>query len=354
MTDVPLRFSWLRRLGALVAVIGTVSGVSMLVAGVVLLVSPSKDERWIVTGSILLFGGIVCMVFSILAYGILLLLLKVEGTVYRIHGEVLDLEDRVTTMAEPVKAVAENTEISDSAKTIAHRAKEREAVRNAIREEILHQDWEAAYYLIHQMERRFGYHQEAQRIRREVETSRQETIERMIVEAMHHIEDLCNKRLWPQARTEADRLVRLFPNHDEARTAGDLVDRKREDYKAELLRAYNEAFSRNESEKCVLILKELDPFLTRSEAEAIAESARGVFRAQLHNLGVQFSLAVAEQRWREALETGLKITGNFPNSRMAEEVRGKLDILQKRAGLSASTIADAIEQKPHTTAQPTA
>jgi hypothetical protein len=176
----------------------------------------------------------------------------------------------------------------------------------------------------------------------------------MIVEAMHHIEDLCNKRLWPQARTEADRLVRLFPNHDEARTAGDLVDRKREDYKAELLRAYNEAFSRNESEKCVLILKELDPFLTRSEAEAIAESARGVFRAQLHNLGVQFSLAVAEQRWREALETGLKITGNFPNSRMAEEVRGKLDILQKRAGLSASTIADAIEQKPHTTAQPTA
>lgn len=347
MSDVPLRFRWLRQLGAVIACLGVFGGIIMLIVGIVLLAAPGQEAQWILAGTGLLLGGFLLGVLSFLSYGCLLMLLKMESTTHRLHSTLLDLDERVAGMGEPLHAIMENTEISDSAKSIAHRAKEREALRSAIREEILHQDWEAAYYLIHQMERRFGYRQEAQRIRREVETSRQETIERMIVEAMKHIEDLCDRRAWAQARAEAERLTRLFPNHEQAKTAGDLVDRKRDDYKAELFRAYNEAFSRNESDRCVAILKELDPFLTRSEAEAIAESARGVFRAQLHQLGVQFSIAVNERRWRDALETGLRITSGFPNSRMAEEVRGRLDALQKKAGLSAGDIADVIEQKPH-------
>jgi len=346
VADVPLRFRWLRQLGAACAVLGTVGGVILLVVGIVLLWPPVTEERSVLTGTIVLLGGALLTVLTFLVYGILLLVLKVESTTTRLHSTLLDLDERVTALNDPLVKVSENTEISDAAKTIAHRAKEREALRNAIRDEILHQDWEAAYYLIHQMERRYGYHQEAQRIKREVESSRQETIERMIIEALHHIEDLCNKRLWTQARTEAERLVRLFPSHEQAKTATDIVERKRDEYKAALLRAYDEAFARNESDRCVVILKELDPFLMRSEAEALADSARGVFRAQLLNLGVQFSLAVAERRWRDALETGLKITTSFPNTRMAEEVRGKLDALQKRAGLAQSDIADVIEQKP--------
>ena len=351
MADVPLRFRWVRRLGAASVAVGVVTGLAMLVVGCVLLVMSRQDGRWLTAGMALLFGGIVVDIVSLIAYGLLILGLKVEATTYRLHSTLLDLDDRINTLLRPVREIAENTQISDAAKSIAHRAAEREALRKAIREEILHQDWEAAYYLIDEMERRFGYRQEAQRIRREVDTSRQETIERMIVEAIAHIEELCDQRNWAQARIESDRLLRLFPRHEKVRDVGEIVDRKRDEYKATLLRAYEEALGRNESDRCVALLKELDAYLTPSEAEALADSARGVFRTRLLNLGVQFSISVTERRWRDALEIGLQITGEFPNSRMAQEVRSRLDVLQKRAGLSPDAIAEVIQQRPSAAAK---
>jgi len=334
----------LRRLGFFAASAGVLGGLTVLCAGVVML-WPPVDAAALTAGISLLLGGILLNVISLLTGGILLLALKVESTTHRLHSTLLDLDERVAAMAQPLKEIAENSHISDAAKSIAHRAKEREALRAAIRDDILHQDWEAAYYLIDQMETRFGYRQEAQKIRSEVDHSRQETIERMIVEAVGHIESQCNQRNWNQARAEAERLLRLFPNHEKVKDVMDLVDRKRDEYKAELFRAYHEALSRNDSGRCLEILKELDPVLTRSEAEALADSARGVIRSQLLNMGVQFSLAVAERRWRDALEVGLQITAEYPNSRMAQEVREKLSVLQKRAGYSPSALAEIVQQR---------
>jgi outer membrane protein assembly factor BamD (BamD/ComL family) len=51
----------------------------------------------------------------------------------------------------------------------------------------------------------------------------------------------------------------------------------------------------------------------------------------LHNLGVQFSLAVSGKQWAKALETGMEIIRDFPNSRMAEEIREKIDALKTHA-----------------------
>ncbi len=317
----------------------------MLVVGIAMLWRPADRPMWITTGVALIAAGVILDIVSLLVYGLLVLALKIEATTNRLHTSILDIDEKVNAMIEPLKLIAENTHISDAAKSIAHRAREREALRQAIREEILHQDWEAAYYLVHQMERRFGYRQEAEKIRREVNLCRQEEIDRKIVEAIHHIEQLCDGRNWDQARAEAERLLRLFPRDETAKKATDLIERKRDEYKALLLRTYHEAFGRNESERCVELLRELDPYLSRSEAEALQESARGVFRAQLSNLGVQFSLAVTEKRWRDALELGLQITSEYPNSRMAQEVREKLDVLQKRAGFSPDQAADMIELK---------
>jgi outer membrane protein assembly factor BamD (BamD/ComL family) len=63
------------------------------------------------------------------------------------------------------------------------------------------------------------------------------------------------------------------------------------------------------------------------------ESARGVFRAKLHNLGVQFAICVTDQRWAEAIEVGEQIISEYPNTRMASEVRSKMDQLRARAGI---------------------
>ncbi|MGA1980808.1 MAG: hypothetical protein ABSG99_09685, partial [Sedimentisphaerales bacterium] len=82
------------------------------------------------------------------------------------------------------------------------------------------------------------------------------------------------------------------------------------------------------TDRSLEILRDLDQYLTPNEGLALQEAARDVFRTKLHNLGVQFSLAVSGRQWAKALETGNEIIRDFPNSRMAEEIREKLDILK--------------------------
>ncbi len=82
-------------------------------------------------------------------------------------------------------------------------------------------------------------------------------------------------------------------------------------------------------------LRELDTYLTPTEGLALKESASSVFRTKLHNLGVQFALAVTEKKWAGALEAGQQIVRDFPNSRMSHEIRSKMDILQARARQTA-------------------
>ena len=76
-------------------------------------------------------------------------------------------------------------------------------------------------------------------------------------------------------------------------------------------------------------------FLTPQEGAALAESARGVFKARLHNLGVQFAIRITDKNWVEALAVGQDIISEYPNSRMAEEVRDRMDLLRQRAGAAS-------------------
>ena len=88
---------------------------------------------------------------------------------------------------------------------------------------------------------------------------------------------------------------------------------------------------REATDESLEILKELDLYLTPNEGFAFREAAKDVFRTKLHNLGVQFSLAVSSRQWDDALETGEQIIRNFPNSKMALEIRSKMDILKEKA-----------------------
>ena len=113
--------------------------------------------------------------------------------------------------------------------------------------------------------------------------------------------------------------------------------RQRKDrQKRELLADWDLAVREKNTDRGLEILKELDLYLTPNEALALRESASTVFKTKLHNMGVEFSVAVAEQNWKKALETGRNIVQNFPNSRMAAEIRSKLDILSERAKKTSS------------------
>jgi outer membrane protein assembly factor BamD (BamD/ComL family) len=46
---------------------------------------------------------------------------------------------------------------------------------------------------------------------------------------------------------------------------------------------------------------------------------------------VQFKLAMHDKEWTRSVEVGQQIIREFPNTKMADEVRGMLDMLRQRA-----------------------
>jgi hypothetical protein len=205
-------------------------------------------------------------------------------------------------------------------------------MKNAIQEDINKKDWEAAYQLLEQMQSRFGYSREAAEFRQLIDSERAQAIKVIIDQTLAQVNNLCASFNWSEAQAILDGLVKQFPQNPEViRLAEETVNNKRDQHKTRLLASWNEAVQNGEVDRGIELLRQLDQYLTPSEAEALAESARGVFKAKLQNLGANFSIAVTEKNWSGALELGQQIVAEFPNSRMAKEVQSKLDILTQRA-----------------------
>lgn len=340
MSDTPIRNRPIRQFSFLVMLCGVAAGAILVIAGTTFLFRSNGE----VPGALMFTGGLLLAALVMLMHLANLLLLKTEVNINRIHHDTLDLLDVIRRLEPQIRNIADNTQISDAARSIAHRERERDMLRQAIREEMYSGDWEAAHYLIDSMERRFGYMQEAKTLRAEINQVRDMTIEEKIGEVISHINALMNDRHWDRARQEIERLMKLFPRHDRVMNLPAELTKRRENAKQELLQRWRVAVERDEIDNGIAILTELDSYLTSQEAAQLRESARHVFKARLLNLGVQFSLAVQEQRWRDSLDIGLQIRQEFPNSRMAQEVSEKLDVLRVRAGFVSD--AEIVQRRP--------
>jgi Skp family chaperone for outer membrane proteins len=238
-----------------------------------------------------------------------------------------------------LESVAENTRISDAAKALAHRTQEIEALRNAIREDIRGEQWEPALNLLDEMERRFGYKQEAARIREELDEGRRSAIDLKLTEAISIIEGLFQQYDWARAQHEIDRLKHALPEDSRVLALQDRLKALQGQHKQALKAEWAEAVRRHDTDHAIDVLKELDQYLSPAEAHSLQASARDVFKEKLLQLGVQFRFAVKEKRWHDALGTGLELVRDFPNARMANEVREVLDTLRERARAAAETAA---------------
>jgi hypothetical protein len=136
---------------------------------------------------------------------------------------------------------------------------------------------------------------------------------------------------WTSARRETERLMRLYPEVQRVRALPKRIEQARDEHKRELERDFLRAAEVGDTEKAMKLLKELDNYLTPEEAAPYLETARGVIGQARENLGVRFRMAVTDRDWIEATTTGEQIIREFPNSNMAEEVRGMLDVLRERA-----------------------
>ncbi len=241
-------------------------------------------------------------------------------------------EDNQRQQEALLQQISENILISDAAKEVVYRSRDRELMKNAIQEDIDQQDWEAAYRLLEQMQSRFGYSREAAQFRRLVDSQRSRAIKAIIEETRQQVDSLCGAAKWAEAQTLLESLAKQFPGSSEAQQmARQSVNQKRTEYKNRLLADWNEAVENEQIDRGIKLLQDLDGYLSPAEAVDLKESARGVVRAKLQNLGVAFTVAVTEKKWHRALQIGQEIILEYPNSRMAEEVKGKFDILQQRA-----------------------
>ncbi|MGC8624216.1 MAG: hypothetical protein ACP5VQ_02985 [Phycisphaerae bacterium] len=327
--------------------IGTVAlfGVASLLGGLVLLVVAAHGMNGPVHASVILAA----MTPGILLLGVGVLILCIAGLVSVLmllsiqamaddHWQNEQLRGALETHRQLLETIRDSAALSDSAKQIAYRHKDREALRHAIREDIDKNDYDGAYWLASEMERRFGNRQEAGQYRDMVETARKAFIEREIHEALENFDKLLQKFDWLAAVRELDKLTRTFPGHPDVIHASERIQAAKDNHKRMLLKEWKDAVTKEDVDRSVELLKQLDQYLTPGEAEGFKEIARDVFKKQLQQLGVQFALQCNDKNWLEAIRIGQQITDQFPNTRIAAEVREVMPSLRQKSNQPVGAI----------------
>lgn len=293
---------------------------------------------WMIVQGALIFNHTAYNDGTLLGLGVLALILT--AGLYLLVSVLNKLANRPTSSGgESLGSLREALMLSDTAKRILYRERDRQALRKAIREDIDKRDYEAALTLVSQMSQVYGYRLEAEQFRSEIEAARAAEQEKKIDDAIRGIDQMVARHEFDKAILEAGRIERVYAESDRVQNLRKRVRDARDRYKHELERKFLDAAGRDDIEVAMEMMKELDKYLTEGDAAPFLETARGVIGKKRQNLGVQFKLAVHDKEWTAAVRVGEQIIREFPNSKMAEEVRGMLDVLRQRAAEQVAAVA---------------
>ncbi|NLE56985.1 MAG: hypothetical protein GX616_01390, partial [Planctomycetes bacterium] len=143
MPETPIRNRSISLMSFLVTVGAVLGGIILVITGLV----PSD-----LTGrAVLVVGGMLLIAVSLLLHSLVKLVVLAEANINRVHHNTLDLHDTARRLEPMLQLIADNSQLSDAARSITHRDKELEALRHALREEMFQGNWDAAMYLIEQM-----------------------------------------------------------------------------------------------------------------------------------------------------------------------------------------------------------
>jgi len=247
------------------------------------------------------------------------------------QNRVQEVDQRMDKMIRLLESINDRSMISDTAKRIAFRESDREALRKAISEDIAKGDLDAALVLANDMMQTYGYKQEGEELRQQILNSRAAMLDKQVLEAVAVFDQMLARQEWDKASAEAKKIQRLFPDSPRVAELPRRVAAAKQAHKLELERQFLEAAKRDDVETAMELLKMLDHYLTEREAAPLLEVARGVIGKKRQNLGVQFKLAINDQEWADAFNVGQQIIRDFPNTKMADEVRDMLEVLRERA-----------------------
>lgn len=239
--------------------------------------------------------------------------------------------ERLDEIGRAVRSMSDQASLSDEARRILNREHDREMLRLAIEEDISNQNWDAAIALIRELADRFGFRADAEEYRQRIDQLRANTTEGLLTQAIGLLDGMILQRRWDDAFAEAAKVQRLFPHSPRVGPLSARVDQAKAAYKTDLERRFLLAAQADKVDEALALLKELDFYLTPTEAEPLLEVTRGLIGKARQNLGAQFKLALQDRRWSEAAKIGEAILAEFPNTRMAAEVRGLLDGIRAKA-----------------------
>ena len=269
---------------------------------------------------------------------ILITLVAMLAAVFRMLNVIRENDKKLEKIVEDVEKsrevllqINQSTRLSETAKAIASRDTDRQSLREAVFDKLQQKDFTAADEIIDEIAHSAGYQELANQLRVEADKYRRATDAERVNQVIANIEKLFESFQWAKASAQIEKLIEVFPDSEQAKAMRQKLLDKKEERKKVLLNTWDNAVKCQATDRSLEILQELDMYLTPNEGLALQEAARDVFRNKLHNLGVQFSLAVSSKEWDKALSTGEQIMRDFPNSRMSEEIREKWDILKQKA-----------------------
>lgn len=289
-------------------------------------------------------GGVLMGLFwMLLCAGVMVLGLASISYLHRMSDSLDSMVDdlrRMRNSQTQVKAlltdVSDNILLSDTLKSIAFRDKDLKTLEDSAMQSIRKGNIETTEWLIDQIRVKLGAVELSEKLEKEIERTRRLTVDDKVNEYVKHLESLWSIHDYHMASVEEASILASFPDNIDVQQLRGQTEQRRLAHKRELLEKMQEASKANNHELSVEILKMLDAHLTPTEAAALQETARDVLRTRLHNLGVQFSIAVTSKDWARALIIGKSIVKDYPNSRMAQEVRDKMPDLENLAGTSSN------------------
>ncbi|NLH42680.1 MAG: hypothetical protein GX448_12655 [Planctomycetes bacterium] len=254
---------------------------------------------------------------------------RIADTLNENSAKLEEASKALSNIRDGLMQINHSTRISDTAKAIAFREEDKRSLREAVFERLKQNDFDGAYEIVDEIENRSEYRILAEQLRRQVDAYRNATEDERVDQGIVEVERLFDSCQWIKASLQIESLIRAHPNSDKMKALRQKLVERKEERKRILLAAWDDAVTRQETDRSLSILRELDMYLTPNEALALQEAAKDVFRTKLHNLGVQFAMAVSDKQWTNALEIGQQIIKDFPNSRMCGEIREKLHVLRQ-------------------------
>jgi len=287
-------------------------------------------------------GAIPQIIWLLAAAVFLLAFILMLAKVLRIVDILDDNSAKLARIAEQLernRAVLEQIDqgvkLSETAKMVLSGQTERQSVRDAVYARLEQKDFHGANEIIDEISHHRGYKELAEQLRKQAEAYSRSADQGSVRLTSEQVGKLLEDYRWAEASEQIEALIKSNPDSEEAKALRRRLVDKKEERKKVLLNAWDDAVKRGATDRSLEILKELDQYLTPNEGLALQEAARDIFKTKLHNLGIQFSLAVSGSNWAQALAIGGQIMRDFPNSKMAGEIREKVDVLQQKVGEQA-------------------